>query len=94
MLEDPAGRRKDAAHVAYGTHLKITSPSKRVYIGQTTNFLQRHAGYRRLASASDEVAKTMNEWKQPKLRSSLRKHGYDAHKVEIILAGDVATAQD
>ena len=24
-------------------------------------------------------------WRQPKLRNSLRKHGYDAHKVEIVL---------
>ena len=27
----------------------------------------------------------MSEWKQPKLRNSLRKYGYDAHKVEIVL---------
>ncbi|XRB23739.1 hypothetical protein RI054_35g135930 [Pseudoscourfieldia marina] len=58
---------------------KITSPSKRVYIGQTTYFVKRQNAYKRLASASDEVAKRMREWKQPKLRSSLRKYGYDAH---------------
>ena len=70
-----------AARVIY----KIISPSKRVYIGQTTNFMKRHADYKRLASASEEAAKKIPSWRQPKLRNSLRKHGYDAHKVEIVL---------
>ena len=70
---------------APGVIYKITSPSKRVYIGQTTNFINRHADYKRLAFASEEAAKKRPSWNQPKLRNSLRKHGYDAHEVEIVL---------
>ena len=39
----------------------------------------------RLASATEEVAKNIGAWKQPKLRNSLRKYGYEAHKIEIVL---------
>ena len=64
---------------------KITSPSERVYIGQTTYFVTRQNAYKRLAEATEEVAKNMSAWQQPKLRNSLRKYGYEAHKIEIVL---------
>ena len=37
-----------------GVIYKITSPSNRVYIGQTTNFIKRHTEYKTLASASED----------------------------------------
>ena len=52
---------------------KITSPSKKVYIGQSTSIKKRFQGYKR-----------MNCEKQPKLFNSLKKYGYDKHKFEIL----------
>lgn len=52
---------------------KITSPSGKVYIGQTTYFQKRKESYNRLAFKN-----------QAKLYSSVIKHGWNTHKLEII----------
>lgn len=52
---------------------KITSPSKKVYIGQTTDFENRIRCYKRLDCK-----------KQRKLYLSLKKYGIDKHVIEII----------
>lgn len=52
---------------------KITSPSGKVYIGQTWNWSIREAFYR-----------TVNCKSQTKLYNSLLKYGYSSHLVEII----------
>jgi group I intron endonuclease len=51
---------------------KITSPSGKVYIGQSWNIKKRWSGHRH------------NAHKQPKLFASLRKYGVDAHKFEVV----------
>lgn len=52
---------------------KITSPSGRVYIGQTRNFKKRLSNYRN---------KLANE--QPFLHNSFKKHGFDTHEIKMI----------
>jgi group I intron endonuclease len=52
---------------------QITSPSGKVYIGQSSNILERWKKYQRL---------TKNN--QPKLENSLNKYGVDNHKFEIL----------
>lgn len=52
---------------------KITSPSGRVYIGQTTNLKKRVATY-----------KSTNAKGQTKLNRSILKYGWDAHRFEVI----------
>ena len=52
---------------------KITSPKKRVYIGQTINFKDRLQVYKRLDCK-----------KQKKLYNSFLKYGFDNHKIEVI----------
>ena len=52
---------------------KITSPSNRVYIGQSINIKNRKESYRRLECK-----------KQPKLYNSFQKYGWKQHKFEII----------
>lgn len=52
---------------------KITSPSKKVYIGQSLNVLLRFRYYKRMACE-----------KQTFLYHSLKKHGVDKHNFEII----------
>lgn len=52
---------------------KITSPSGKVYIGQTRNFYLREVSYRK-----------GHAFKQRKLFCSFNKYGYDKHTVEII----------
>lgn len=54
---------------------KITNPSNKVYIGQTTNVLKRKGAYRRLDSCIQN---------QIVLYRSLKKYGWDAHIFEII----------
>lgn len=54
---------------------KITSPTGKVYIGQSWNLQQRANAYKQL-----------NCTKQPKLHSSLLKHGWANHTFEIIHA--------
>ena len=52
---------------------KITSPSGRVYIGQTISLEQRLFKY-----------KTNNCKQQPKIFNSIKKYGWDKHLFEII----------
>jgi len=52
---------------------KITSPSGKIYIGQSTNIEKRVSRYKKLSCE-----------KQVKLYSSLKKYGWDSHKFEII----------
>ena len=54
---------------------KITSPSNKVYVGQSTNIEKRWSGY-------STNKKKMKE--QTKLFNSFRKYGVDNHKFEII----------
>lgn len=52
---------------------KVTSPSGRVYIGQTINLKRRLKEYRTLKCDT-----------QPRLYNSFKKHGFDKHKIEIL----------
>jgi group I intron endonuclease len=52
---------------------KITSPSKKIYIGQSIHIEERFKDYKY------KICK-----QQSKLYSSLKKHGYDKHKFEIL----------
>lgn len=56
---------------------KITSPTGRVYIGQSVNIRKRWQAYRRLDCI-----------KQKKLHASLNKHGWRKHQFEIITECD------
>lgn len=53
---------------------KITSPSGKVYIGQTWNFVERVKDYKSLYSH-----------KQAKLHASFIKYGVEAHNIQMIL---------
>lgn len=53
---------------------KITSPSNKVYVGQSVDVEKRFKTYLRYSCKS-----------QPKLLASLKKHGSENHKYEIIL---------
>jgi group I intron endonuclease len=52
---------------------KITSPSGKIYIGQSWSWIKRKSVYKRL-SCKEQV----------KIYNSLKKYGYDNHIVEII----------
>lgn len=52
---------------------KITSPSNKIYIGQSWDWIKRKSVYKRLACP-----------KQLHLYNSLLKYGYDNHKIEVI----------
>ena len=52
---------------------KITSPSGKVYIGQTTNFTKRKSYYKNGAKPY-----------QVRIHNSLQKYGYDAHSIVLI----------
>jgi group I intron endonuclease len=52
---------------------KITSPSGKIYIGQTTNFTKRKNYYKNGAKPY-----------QVRIHNSLKKYGYDAHTIEFI----------
>jgi group I intron endonuclease len=52
---------------------KITSPSGKIYIGQTTNFTKRKNYYKNGAKPY-----------QVRIHNSLQKYGYDAHSIEFI----------
>lgn len=54
---------------------KITSPSKRIYIGQSINIEKRKISYKNL---------TNNVKCQIKLYNSIKKYGWDNHKFEVI----------
>ena len=55
---------------------KITSPSGKIYIGQSVNVSKRINGYK-----SGKIHSFKN---QTRLKNSIIKHGIDAHKFEII----------
>lgn len=55
---------------------KITSPSGRVYIGQSRNIPKRIKSY-----SQDWF---LNSNKQPRLRNSIKKYGYCNHKIEVV----------
>ena len=52
---------------------KITSPSGKIYIGQSIKIENRLRDY-----------KNRKGPKQPKLNNSFLKYGYEAHKIEIV----------
>lgn len=56
---------------------KITNPKNKIYIGQTINFERRVYQY-----------KMFNCKEQPKLYNSLKKYGFDNHKIELIYQCD------
>ena len=58
---------------------KITSPTKKVYIGQSQNIEKRFYYYKR------ECCKS-----QPKLYTSIKSHGFNNHKFEVIEECDVS----
>lgn len=64
--------KKDSKSKIIGIY-KITSPSGRIYIGQSRNINKRKLAYKRLDCKS-----------QPKLLNSFEKHGYENHTFEII----------
>lgn len=53
---------------------KITSPTNKVYIGQSWDLEDRRGDYKRLECK-----------KQHKLFNSINKHGWDAHKFEVVM---------
>jgi len=61
---------------------KITSPSERIYIGQSWNWIKRKSVYKRLACREQVL-----------LYNSLIKYGFEQHKVEIINEIFVSVAQ-
>jgi group I intron endonuclease len=52
---------------------KITSPTGRIYIGQSWDLINRQCSYRKLHCKQ-----------QPKIYESIKKHGWDQHRFEII----------
>lgn len=59
---------------------KITSPTNKTYVGSSINVVKRWKNYKNLDCK-----------KQRKLYNSLKKHGYDNHKFEIITECDNET---
>lgn len=57
---------------------RLTSPSDAVYIGQTRNLRGRLANYRCIARGKGDTDR------QPLLYRSLRKYGFDAHKISVL----------
>lgn len=62
---------------------KITSPTGKVYIGQSVNVEKRLADY-----------KSCKAKKQPRLNRSFLKHGYENHKIEIICECSIEELND
>lgn len=62
---------------------KITSPSKRIYIGQSVNIQKRFIKYKNLHCKS-----------QPRLYNSIKKYGYDRHKIEILCECSIEELND
>lgn len=61
---------------------KICSPSNKIYIGQSRNFIKRKNDYRKYACKS-----------QPKLYNSLKKYSFEKHTIEIIHELDLDISQ-
>jgi group I intron endonuclease len=59
----------------FGTVYKITSPTGRVYIGQTFDMNRRYQAYSKLRCKT-----------QTRLYASLLKHGFDEHNIEVLYA--------
>jgi len=57
---------------------KITNPKDKIYIGQTIDFERRVYQY-----------KMLNCKEQPKLYNSLKKYGFENHKIELIYECDI-----
>ena len=62
---------------------KITSPTKKVYIGQSIDIEKRFLNY-----------KNLNCKRQPAIYNSLKKYGIDKHKFEIICECDITELND
>lgn len=62
---------------------KITSPTGKIYIGQSNNIKLRFAAYKRISCE-----------KQPKLFNSLLKYGFLNHKFEIIEQCEISELND
>lgn len=58
---------------------KITSPTKKVYIGQSINIYARFSKY-----------KNLNCKYQPAIYKSLKKHGVDKHKFEVLCECEIS----
>lgn len=52
----------------------ITSPTNKIYVGQSRNLVKRKSSYKNLGCKA-----------QPKLYNSLKKYGWDAHIFEVIM---------
>lgn len=55
---------------------KITSPSGKIYIGQSRNIPKRIRGYSQDWFLSSD--------RQPRLRNSIKKYGYENHRFEVV----------
>src|SRR6185369_2061533 len=62
---------------------KITSPSGKIYIGQTWNFQKRLRDYR-----------NMKDRRQLKLFNSFQKYGFDSHEMKIVHELPVDVSQE
>lgn len=62
---------------------KITSPTGKIYIGQSNNIKLRFSAYKRVGCE-----------KQPKLFNSLSKHGFVNHKFEILEQCEICELND
>jgi group I intron endonuclease len=62
---------------------KMTSPSNKIYIGQTRNLIKRKSYYR-----------TLNRNTQPAIYNSLQKYGFENHNFEIIETLPEDSSQD
>lgn len=62
---------------------KITSPSNKVYIGQSVKIEKRLIKYKNLFCKS-----------QPKIYNSIKKYGWDKHKFEVICECDIYELND
>lgn len=63
---------------------KITSPTKKVYIGQSVNIERRFSTYKRNNPIN----------KQPRLYSSFKKYGVESHKFEIVCECEIHELND
>ena len=74
------GHRQGPRHLTVRTSLHSQHRANDVF-RDTSKCIQET----RRGKTTEEVAKNMSAWQQPKLRNSLRKYGYEAHKIETVL---------